>query len=271
MIKKIVTLGITFSFMNMFSQIGINTPNPNATYEIAAKTSDGSRPEGAIFPRLTGDQIKLANDQYGTDQTGTVIYATSKVSIKEYGGKTENINVPGYYYYDGARWQKLKENSWNVEGNEGTDANKNFIGTTDDQDVMFKRNGIVSGIIGQNVTSFGYANIPANVDPSSGNTAFGNGVLSLLTTGLSNTGIGIGVMNYTTTGSDNIGVGRQALLNNISGSYNIAIGGASLIGNETGHFNIAIGEQALWLNRTGFGNIGIGRNALKKMKKVLIM
>ncbi|WP_346985886.1 hypothetical protein [Chryseobacterium sp. POE27] len=90
-----------------FSQVGVNNTSPQATLDVTAKTTNGSKPEGFIAPRLTGDQIKSADTRYGTAQTGTIIYATSAVSSPVVGSKTEFITATGYYFYDGSKWQKL--------------------------------------------------------------------------------------------------------------------------------------------------------------------
>lgn len=89
----------------MYSQIGINNTDPRATMEITAKTTNGSKPEGLIVPRLTGNQIRSANAQYLAAQTGTIIYATAADTAPA--GKTANITSAGYYYYDGNIWQKV--------------------------------------------------------------------------------------------------------------------------------------------------------------------
>ena len=50
----------------------------------------------------------------------------------------------------------LEQNgSWSVTGNAGTNATSNFIGTTDNIDVVFRRNSLISGRIGVKNTSFG--------------------------------------------------------------------------------------------------------------------
>ncbi|WP_294241681.1 hypothetical protein [Chryseobacterium sp. sg2396] len=64
---------------------------------ITAKTTDGSKPEGLIPPRLTGNQIKSADSQYGTAQKGTIVYATSPVTAAS--TKTANITAEGYYFF----------------------------------------------------------------------------------------------------------------------------------------------------------------------------
>ena len=91
---------------NMASaQVGMNTTDPKATLDVVAKTTDGSSPEGLLAPRLTGDQIQLADALYGTDQEGIFIYATAAVTVASV--KTANITEPGYYYFDGTIWQKV--------------------------------------------------------------------------------------------------------------------------------------------------------------------
>ena len=58
-----------------------------------------------------------------------------------------------------ASWQTVpaSSNSWNILGNTGTVAGTNFLGTTDDIDVVFKRNNIeavrLSGASGNLVTT----------------------------------------------------------------------------------------------------------------------
>lgn len=100
----LLILGIFFS-QYVFSQVGINNQSPRATLDITAKTTNGSKPEGMIAPRLTGDQIKAGDSQYGASQLGTIIYATAAVTSAS--TKTAAITAPGYYYFDGNIWQKL--------------------------------------------------------------------------------------------------------------------------------------------------------------------
>ncbi|MDQ1095253.1 MULTISPECIES: hypothetical protein [Chryseobacterium] len=89
----------------MYGQVGINTTSPKATLDVTAKTTDGTRPEGIIAPKLTGDQIKSADGQYLSDQKGVIVYATAAVNSAS--AKTANITSEGYYYFDGNLWQKI--------------------------------------------------------------------------------------------------------------------------------------------------------------------
>jgi len=89
----------------VYSQVGINNQAPKATLDVVAQTTDGSKPEGLIAPRLTGDQIQLGNSNYGTAQKGTIIYATTAVTLPD--SKTSNITAEGYYYFNGTLWLKV--------------------------------------------------------------------------------------------------------------------------------------------------------------------
>ncbi|GAA5087323.1 hypothetical protein GCM10023210_10030 [Chryseobacterium ginsengisoli] len=103
--KKLIVSIAALASTAVYSQVGVNNTDPKATMDITAKTTDGSKPEGLIVPRLTGDQIRLGNTSYTTAQTGAIIYSTSADSAPA--GKTINITAPGYYYFDGSVWQKV--------------------------------------------------------------------------------------------------------------------------------------------------------------------
>jgi len=77
--------------------IGSDT-NPNATLDVVASKTDGTTAEGLIAPRLTGDQLKAADAQYGTPQNSTLVYVT--VAVTTASPKTINVKEPGFYYYD---------------------------------------------------------------------------------------------------------------------------------------------------------------------------
>ena len=103
--KNLILLSaIVFSGL-AFGQVGINTLSPIATLDVVAKATDGTTAEGIIAPRLTGDQIKASDSKYGAEQKAAIIYALSAVTTSS--TKTANITSEGYYYFDGALWQKL--------------------------------------------------------------------------------------------------------------------------------------------------------------------
>lgn len=100
-----------FNCTIIFSQVGINNTNPVATLDVVAVRTDGTTAEGVIPPRLTGDQIKSANAQYGTAQKGTIVYATLGITSVDNTGKTSSITAPGLFYFTGTIWQSLSQTS----------------------------------------------------------------------------------------------------------------------------------------------------------------
>jgi trimeric autotransporter adhesin len=132
--------------------------------------------------------------------------------------------------------------AWGLTGNAGTIPGTNFIGTTDDKDLVFKRNGIVSGLI----------------NSSLGNASFGLGALKLNTTGSSNTALGDYAGQSNTAGSYNSFVGAYAGTNNTVGSNNSFIGVQSGQANTTGSENSFVGYQAGLNNTAGSNNSFLG-------------
>lgn len=103
--KNIITLAVSLFSLTIFAQVGINNNTPKATLDITAQTTNGSKPEGLLPPRLTGDQIQAGDAQYTAAQAGIIIYATAAATAPS--TKTANMTAAGYYFYDGTAWQKL--------------------------------------------------------------------------------------------------------------------------------------------------------------------
>jgi hypothetical protein len=144
-------------------------------------------------------------------------------------------------------WQTAGGGSgWALTGNASTTPGTNFVGTTDDQNIVFKRNGYPAGLI----DSSGTAN---------GKTFFGAGA-GAINTGTANTGFGWKTLSLNVSGTDNTAVGNAALKAN-TGNYNVAVGSGALKLNTTGSSSIAIGADALGANLTG-SNVAMGRSAL---------
>jgi hypothetical protein len=145
-----------------------------------------------------------------------------------------------------ATWQAAGGSGWSLTGNSGTTSGTNFLGTTDNKNVMFKRNGAQAGIL----------------DSTLGSTAFGLRALLANVSGLSNAAFGINALLANYSGSNNTAMGAGALYTNINGLDNAAIGSSALYTNQSGNYNSAMGEGALSENTSGSSNTAIGYSAL---------
>ncbi len=171
-------------------------------------------------------------------------------------------------------------NSWNISGNAGTDPATNFIGTTDNQPLIFKVNNVQAGKIdpdlsnsfygleagtsnttGQSNTANGYRALYLNAD-GFGNVANGFEALYSNTEGFGNVANGYHALYFNTTGYLNTANGLEALYSNTEGYENLANGVEALYNNTTGHENTATGSYALGVNTTGNSSTANGFKAL---------
>lgn len=123
--KRIIPFACILLAQSLFSQVGINTDYPKGSLDVSAKFTDGSRPEGLVAPRLSGDQIKAGDAQYTSDHKGNIIYATSPVGIPSL--KTINITAEGYYFFDGNAWQKIITTDVSIYKNDGALASNRTV------------------------------------------------------------------------------------------------------------------------------------------------
>jgi len=154
---------------------------------------------------------------------------------------------------------------WDIKGNSETVAGINFVGTTDDIDLIFKRNNFISGVLAQDNTSFGYRAMPA-VNASAGgtnNVALGTDAMFKNITGSNNIAMGYQSLYSNTSGNNNTSLGKQALMVN-NANENVAVGFRSLFTNTTGGSNTAVGKESLFVNNAGNNNTAIGKSALYK-------
>jgi hypothetical protein len=179
------------------AKIGIGQATPNARLDIPA--SNAAAPvntDGILIPRVSA---LTAAASMTAAQNGMQVFLTTAAGA----------NQPGFYYWDSisGSWLSVGAKSgWGLTGNSGTSAATNFIGTTDNIDVAFKRFGGKAGLIGNNNTSFGVSTFNA------------------LTSGTQNAAMGTSALRDNTIGSNNTGVGVSALLTNLNGNFNTGVG-----------------------------------------------
>ena len=240
--KRILSLFVLFTVQySINAQVGIGTTVPHPSSAIEITGSD----KGMLIPRVAL-----------TGTTDVVTIPSPANSLIIYNTVTIADIKPGYYYWSGLanRWTKILDDltpivmtGWSLTGNSGMVNGVNFIGTTDNVDVIFKRNNIVSGVL--NTT----------------NTIFGVNSLATNTSGINNTAVGAGNLIANTTGSMNTAIGVEVLSNNKSGLQNTGYGYRALYSNIDGNNNVANGYFSLYSAKSTIGNVGIGANTLREL------
>ncbi|SEW02155.1 hypothetical protein SAMN05421841_0667 [Chryseobacterium wanjuense] len=275
--KKITIFCFMLVSLLVYSQVGINTTNPAASLDITAKNPTGntSNIDGIIVPRVDRERAQSMT----TPTVSTLIYVND-ASTGTAAGTAIDINTVGFYYFDGTKWTAINttatNNDWKTIGNAGTNPANNFIGTTDNQNLIFKRNNADAGFLGNLNTAFGLNSLPFtssaiqntafginalgnSAGPAS--SAFGHQALAANTTGGNNSAFGWQALNANTTGTSNTAFGSRALASTISGGFNTAVGHLSMQTITTGGFNTALGYASLNNLTSGTANVGIGHNA----------
>lgn len=117
--KKFLLLGGLTISLQVFSQVGINTPDPQASLDIVGKPTATNVFDGIIAPRITGAQLRAKT--YTQKQQGAMVYVTAADTAPS--GQTTEVTGTGYFYFDSSlnRWQKLNSGTIAV-GDPTTDA-----------------------------------------------------------------------------------------------------------------------------------------------------
>jgi hypothetical protein len=150
--------------------------------------------------------------------------------------------------------------TWSITGN--VLVSGNFLGSTNDFNLEFKRNNIRAGLITSPGTQNTFYGLNAGlVTTGLYNTFIGDSAGKANTTGLVNSGFGVQALFSNTTGRDNVGFGSNALYFNTSGNENLGIGSSALERNLTGSKNIGIGGGSGFLKTAGNNNVSIGHEA----------
>lgn len=111
--KKILLTAIMLVGLSAFSKaqttgrVGINTTTPAATLDVVATTTDNTRPDALLVPRMTRSQLYAKDAAYIADQNGALTFVTAIDGTAT--AKTANVTAVGFYYYDAASstWKTL--------------------------------------------------------------------------------------------------------------------------------------------------------------------
>ena len=132
------TVAVFFSLLlnlTMAAQVGINTTSPHASSMLDITASD----KGLLIPRVN---LTSVNDltTIPSPATGLLVYKPNSSSGM----------LPGFYYFNGTRWQAVTgsggagSDDWTISGNSNITPN-NFLGTTNYQSLMFRVNNAQVG------------------------------------------------------------------------------------------------------------------------------
>jgi trimeric autotransporter adhesin len=169
---------------------------------------------------------------------------------------------------------------WLLNGNSGTNPTTHFLGTIDNQPLVFKVNNIRHGYLDRSIffgSGAGEMNTSSNANIALGSGALGknilaNGIIAIgdsssyntnygSSSGVENTAVGYRTLFANTTGNSNTAFGGRALTSNTTGFNNTAIGINALKANTNGAFNTAVGN-VMHANTTGYGNTAVGGHTL---------
>ena len=223
--------GILLSVNSLGQSLAINTDG--STANAAAILDVKSFTKGILIPRTKTSAVT-------TTVKGLMIYDTTTNS---------------FWFHNGTIWSELATtgvlSGWSTSGNAGTSYGPDFIGNTDNQSLLIKVQGQVSGRIENGSANY--------------NTSFGFRSLSNITTGADNVAIGTGALQANTTGKGLTAIGDSAAYNtDIAAGIipNVAVGYKAMLSNTTGWNSVAVGYQALYKNTTGWSNVAVGPGAL---------
>jgi hypothetical protein len=247
-----LVLGLNQSNVISPSNIGnviVNSNIVNNSIDLSTKALNLSLTNAKIAnDTIDGDQKlvdgSVTQDKLATDSVSTVKIVDSNVTNAKLATMADqtikgNISGGATNPSDISISTLVNDNAWGLSGNSGTVAGTNFIGTTDNVDLVFKRNNVISGGI-DNTNSwtyfgFGACYLASDVLIS----AFGNSAASS-STGNNLTAIGFNSL-LSSTGSHKTALGYYSDVNGAD-NYTTSIGEATQI---TGNYGIALGYGAV--------------------------
>lgn len=141
--KKIIIPILLISSTYAYSQVGINTADPKASLDITAKNATGTttNADGLLIPRVDRQRAQSMNGV----ETSTMIYVNN-ISTGSLTGTTINVDVVGYYYFNGTVWVKLNTPAGpvidtNIYNTNGTLTGDRTV-TQDDKRLAFISNAV---------------------------------------------------------------------------------------------------------------------------------
>ncbi|MCX7863348.1 MAG: hypothetical protein N2449_10185 [Bacteroidales bacterium] len=248
-VKFIILSFFICLYKNGYNQASINLLG-SAPHSSAGLDIDFSN-KGLLIPRISLSQT-----------TSSSPITSPATSLLVYNTQTINDVTPGFYYWDGTKWLRLFDANtrpWLLNGNSGTNALTDFLGTTDSQPLIIKTNNterariLSSGNVLINRTTLTYATDLFEVQ---GNSSYPDAINGF--TDQAN-GIAVSGINSTATGAGNgTGVYGSSLQTNSAG---VRGEGSTATRGVLGITNNATYAGVQGQNQNGDGDAIVGINA----------
>ena len=133
--KALCSLILLLSLSKVIAQVGIGTTNPDNSSALEINSNN----QGVLIPRVALSGINDTNT-INSPAVSLLVYNTNVTS-------GANAVTEGFYYWDGNKWvgiisSETNEVGWLTNGNSGTNPSNNFVGTLDNQVLMFRTNNV---------------------------------------------------------------------------------------------------------------------------------
>jgi hypothetical protein len=239
-----ITICFKISSFAVCQNIGIGTAVPNSSAQLDITSTS----KGILIPRMNTAVILSIS----SPAKGLMVYDSLTNQLMVNMGTSA---IPS--------WQTVVFNSgWSLNGNANINPATQFIGTTDNQPLLFRINNTPAGELTPNGNVFLGLYAGRTSSSSNDNIAIGNRAFYSNTTGYFNTAIGSSALYFNSTGYSNTAYGYYALFSNNTGYNNTANGIETLHHNVGGFENTANGAWSLYSNTFGCYNTAIGGEAL---------
>ena len=125
------------AYLNAQVTVGANSA-PKATLDVVLDGSSSTTLAGVIAPRVSREYLNNEDGNYGSDQTGAIVY------VNELNGdaidKAGNVNAMGYYFFDGLSWQHLGQGARSFTffaGNSGSEITNDYTVSASETFLLF--------------------------------------------------------------------------------------------------------------------------------------
>ncbi|WP_288436376.1 hypothetical protein [uncultured Chryseobacterium sp.] len=182
--KKILLTAIMLVGLSAFSKaqttgrVGINTTTPAATLDVVATTTDNTRPDALLVPRMTRSQLYAKDAAYTAAQNGALAFVTTIDGTAT--TKTANVTAVGFYYYDSvsSTWKNVGGGAVATgmtvrvqTGNTISDADLNnaiivnTAGSVFNLDALTKTNGKIITFVDNTTSGFSVTGTAGTISP----------------------------------------------------------------------------------------------------------